>query len=535
MLDSILKTYSVGDNLFEMLLKFVFIYDDKSCAISSDIFRKHLNRFTVENIEDPKFDTKFPWDDLYYSAYQFRCNINDYEKTISHHIVFPYNRNAVYNLIRFIWKHKTLKARIQQVNVYVANDELFINNEKFADYVKELSNNLVTDLKGKNPLFDLNDLEVILQFFRQLYVCYNLLRINNRVVESFGDSIMNPEKAGESFNSVMAEVESLKVKNSLVLDFDELCIDENTLDNNIRLIEYPIYPISIFQKQKLFQGKRIYMFVGPSGIGKSMLLSNIAGEYLVDYKKKHFEETELIFYFTFENLVEETAARIFSNAYFRLGCQNTIDDVLKQNVGEVDREVLRNRIQEIGRKLVVVYLNPGLYGSNTLRGIIQHKCEVLNGRPFVVLVDFVDKMRSDTRQTANYAEHLELGQIIDQLKAMAADLDCPVITVSHLNSEGCKIAKEDIRRLNSSNVGKSLRKYENSDVVAFMDVEDSGLDQFSIMTFYFSKHRYCQVDRSPVIQRKYMPQYAYIGALTKDDKELMDSAESSSDFDVDMW
>ena len=521
MIDSILSTYNVSEQLFSNFVKFMFIYSDKNCALSSDLLKNYLDKYIVEDVN--KVEPDFSWDEFFAYSYQFRCNIDKYKNVISHHIVFPYNRKLVYDLIKFILSQKNLSTRIQQVYLYIKNNPQFVENEKFVEYVTNLAKSVVSDIKEKNPIFDLNDINSLFVFFKQLYICYHLLYMNTKIVSSFNDVLMTPEKSLDLFDTVIDELNNVKLKNIHRYDFDEICIDSKNLDDNIELIEYPIYPIGIFNKQKLFQKKRIYMFVGPSGIGKSMLLSNIAGEYLVDYKEHHTKEMELIFYFTFENLVEETAARIFSNAYYRLGCMNTIDNVLKRDVDPVDREIMRKRLEEIGRKLIITYLNPGLYGTNTLRGIISDRMEKFNGVPFVILVDFVDKMRSDS-QVQNSVEHLELGKIIDELKSMASDLDCPVITVSHLNSEGCKIAREDIRKLNASNVGKSLRKYENSDVVVFMDVEESGIDEFNLMNFYFAKHRYARID-SPVVQKKFLPQYAYIGNITSEDRKLLENAE----------
>lgn len=267
-----------------------------------------------------------------------------------------------------------------------------------------------------------------------------------------------------------------------------------------------------------FDKGRIYMFGGQTGGGKSTVLLNIIygmlkqtnGVYFSEYdiyKKNttsnstiqimskfvqnhvnnHQKDKKKIFlYYTLENTKEETAKRIMCrvglipstfwmlqqrdialNKLFRTkGYNFTIDDL------PTDMDIqLKQRIFNFAQMMNIVY-NKNQLGSIE---IIWHApysissydilldCKRYERQGYQVegiFVDYPDKMKA-TESTKSESDQpwLELGKIVDNLKALAAQVNVPILTVT-------QITRADNKATTAGKLGSSagsIQKEYNSD------------------------------------------------------------------------
>ena len=224
-----------------------------------------------------------------------------------------------------------------------------------------------------------------------------------------------------------------------------------------------------------FESGRVYMFLGMTGVGKSLLLLNIIYEMKKankNYKPKDPTKIPVIVMLTQENTVRETIQRLW--------------DV----VGNTD-DMTNYDIEEIIRKLTTegeLYLSADSpidivvkYKSNRSidTGYLYTLCEDLEDEGYEVIAlfqDHVKRIRSAYPQTDL---RIELGEVVNEMKVFAAIKDIPVITVSHLNRDAAKTIdagavgnKADITRmLGKANTGESLLMLDNLDCAFVINVE----------------------------------------------------------------
>lgn len=223
-----------------------------------------------------------------------------------------------------------------------------------------------------------------------------------------------------------------------------------------------------------FENTRCYLFLGITGVGKSLSLLNMAYQmkkHNKDFKPKDPTKIPCIVYLTQENTITETVDRLFKIA--------TGEDI--RNVSPEEAERMLKTTGELYLTddspidLIIKY-QPN---RSVDTGYLYTLTEDLEDEGYEVICMIQDHVKR-IRSVANQQDiRLELGDVINEMKTFAILKDIPVITVSHLNREGARVidaaptrTKSDMTRLlGKSNVGESLLMLDNVDYSGIINVD----------------------------------------------------------------
>lgn len=204
-----------------------------------------------------------------------------------------------------------------------------------------------------------------------------------------------------------------------------------------------------------FENTRVYMFVGITGVGKSVTLLNLIWQikkYNRDYKTKDPTKTPCIVLLTMENTVVETITRLFDIAVEEsMGMANySLDEVLRKLREEGELTLSGDNPIDI----VIKYKADHSIDTDWLYGMANDLED--DGYELICLVqDHVGRIRS----SMNYSEQrFELGQVVNDFKIFAAEKDIPVISNTHFNREAMKLVDDAMNRSLATDVTKKLGK-----------------------------------------------------------------------------
>lgn len=206
-----------------------------------------------------------------------------------------------------------------------------------------------------------------------------------------------------------------------------------------------------------FEPKRLYIFGGASGDGKSVLLNNFLVNAVNSPKNTNFERKNIYIYFTLENLIDESVVRMYC-------CLNDLEvgDFMKHYDKHKVQIMTRTKAWQLDNNSVVVmaYMPPTMTSVSDLTSYVDLvKSRYDNvGNVKAVYVDYLDLLRSG--QTFDM-HRLELGQVTIDMKVAAVLTDVPLITVTQLNKGGYN----DSEIPSLTNIGESMKKVEHSDFV----------------------------------------------------------------------
>ena len=217
-----------------------------------------------------------------------------------------------------------------------------------------------------------------------------------------------------------------------------------------------------------FESGRVYMFLGTSGVGKSITLLNIIYQikkYNSKYETKDPTKKPCIVLLTMENTVVETITRLFDLVIEgSRGMSNySLEEVIQKL--RTEGELFVNDSSPID---IVIRFKPNRSINTSYLYTLDDKLSDMGYEMICLVQDHVKRIRStDTIQDLR----IELGEIVNEFKTFAAEKEIPVITDSHLNREATRILEDAARRggqdlgklLGASNIGESMLMIDNLD------------------------------------------------------------------------
>ena len=241
-----------------------------------------------------------------------------------------------------------------------------------------------------------------------------------------------------------------------------------------------------------FENTRCYLFLGVTGVGKSLSLLNIAYQmkkYNKNFKPKDPTKIPCIVYLTMENTTEETVDRLFkmSTGMDIRNCNE--EDALKllQTEGEL-------YLTDDSPIDIIIKYQPN---RSVDTGYLYTLTEDLEDEGYEVICMIQDHVKRIRSVTNEQDVRLELGNVINEMKTFAILKDIPMITVSHLNRDGARVidsqssrTKSDLTRLlGKSNIGESLLMLDNVDYSAIIN-RDYDAEGNPYMVFKGIKERF---------------------------------------------
>lgn len=220
-----------------------------------------------------------------------------------------------------------------------------------------------------------------------------------------------------------------------------------------------------------FEKSRTYLILGVTGGGKSLVLLNLAYQIKLnnkDYVTEDPTKIPTIVYMTMENNITETVNRLFQlSTGISDMTQFELDQVLSmaRSEGKLDLNS-----KESGNIDIIVEYVPAKTKDTSYMMEMINRLESEGREVICFIQDHIKKINSSERGPKKELR-LELGDILDQMKVIAADKRIPVITNSHLNrdanrkiEEAASVNKmEKVRLLNRDNIGESMLMLDNVD------------------------------------------------------------------------
>lgn len=225
-----------------------------------------------------------------------------------------------------------------------------------------------------------------------------------------------------------------------------------------------------------FENTRAYLFIGMTGVGKSMTLLDIAYQikkYNKGYVPKDPTKTPCVVILSMENSVTETFQRLFQMAVGgEVNLQNYTPDEIMYML-KTTGELFLTDDSPID---IIIKFKPNRSEDTSYLYTLTEDLEDEGYEVICMIQDHVKRMRATTGQTD---VRLELGDVVNEMKTFAMIKDIPLITVSHVNRDGVRVIdssstgnKVDLTRmLGAAFIGESMLMLDNIDFGCILNVE----------------------------------------------------------------
>lgn len=183
-----------------------------------------------------------------------------------------------------------------------------------------------------------------------------------------------------------------------------------------------------------FQASALSAFMGPTGSGKSICLVNVGASCVLSGLN--------VYHFTFELSEAKTKARYDV-------CIGGASSEERRNKPEILDQALQ-AIKDKGTmgKLYVIQHSTGTASANMVRGSLNDYLLLGGPKPDVIILDYLTIMMPNNPENVDMKrDYAKLKQIAEEVRALAMDLDIPIITALQSNRNAAskeKISKEDI-------------------------------------------------------------------------------------------
>lgn len=382
---------------------------------------------------------------------------------------------------------KTFSIELLKENISTGKFKDYINlidslyeNDIQEEYIDNLFKMFSEKLKICQMVYDKNSFENL------------LFEINNDTHDSYKQTIEEWEKQiTKSYNSLMQVKRLEAISDAATLDllnddFNPVLTRFIQSHNEEKVVKTGFEDIDGQLPSKGLEKRRLYIFGGETGVGKSTMLANIITNAVVANSKKGEMQTYL--YITAENLIDESLIRFYcclteessdevterikTDPSFHYQMKQTIVDNLKNNNANV----------------IFCYVEPRKTTLPEIESIIDNVSQKTSLK--AVFLDYLDLIRSGTNQAE--LRH-ELGEVTLGLKQLAISYDIAMITATQLNRTGYNGGEATI-----TSIKESMRKAEDCDFVAFLQNpkepiikyrSDNGVIESQVVRFTILKSR----------------------------------------------
>ena len=220
--------------------------------------------------------------------------------------------------------------------------------------------------------------------------------------------------------------------------FDEVSSPESMITTGYNGIDYVTN--GGFPKN----GKCLCTFVAESGLGKSLIMSNLA----VNFMKEGL----------FPLIISlEMPEMIYGK---RIDAHISKEDIntLQHNVESAKKKIKDFHALHKNSNLIIKEFPPNTINCNNIQ-VYMDKLSSLGKHPDVLIVDYINLLNSNNRQESGMYERV--GDISRQLRALSYRYNIPVISASQVNREGFSTSDVDM-----SNVSESMGIVHTSDFLA---------------------------------------------------------------------
>jgi len=189
----------------------------------------------------------------------------------------------------------------------------------------------------------------------------------------------------------------------------------------------------------------LIIFAAPPGIGKSWALVNVGMAAVIEGKT--------VVHYTLE-LNDGYVGQRYDSVLTGIPVPN-----LKYNMEEVERQV-----KNLSGELIIKYWPTKTASVNAVRASLD-KLILRDKKPDVIIIDYADLIKGNNRKE----RHEELEEIVESLRGLGGQYECPVFTASQINRSG---ADDDI--ITGTKIAGSFSKLMTADFVVSLSrkIED---------------------------------------------------------------
>ena len=231
-----------------------------------------------------------------------------------------------------------------------------------------------------------------------------------------------------------------------------------------------------------YQPSRIYLYAGISGVGKSILLLNMAirgamsrlnqEDSIFSYGPTIDSEPQRVFlYVTCENYVYETWMRL----YFALTKTRKEELLTKLRAGSITSKDIQMEITRIlepyNCAIQIEYFPSNSISPGNIAALIQKYNRNPQSRVVkAVYLDYLDLLLPDEKEELRW---VDLGAITTRLKTISASFEIPIITATQLNREAYRKGKGGDKESDSGmeTISESIQKVFIADFGAIIQRE----------------------------------------------------------------
>lgn len=267
------------------------------------------------------------------------------------------------------------------------------------------------------------------------------------MVNEFKKHILNGAQLIQQNGDMSPVVEGLE--KALQINFDENLgtsfydIDD-TIEHFHRVMEglsTGISSLDVIMGGGLYK-KTLNVFAAVTHGGKSLIMSSIASHLLLVEKKD-------VLFITLEMPEKEVLKRIYANV---LNIDvNTFKSYSKEELKNIHQKAID---QGLGNLMVKEYPT-GTLSTNMLRGYIDRYFAKFKKMPDVIMVDYLTIMKANS-MNENTSEYVYYKKVSEELRALAMELDVPIVTAAQLNRSGFANGKEAGLDAVSSSLGIAM-------------------------------------------------------------------------------
>lgn len=225
-----------------------------------------------------------------------------------------------------------------------------------------------------------------------------------------------------------------------------------------------------------FENTRAYLFIGMTGVGKSMTLLDIAYQikkYNKGYMPKDPTKTPCVVMLSMENSVTETFQRLFQMA---VGGEVNLKNYTPDEIMYMLKTTGELFLTDDSPIDIIIKFKPNRSEDTSYLYTLTEDLEDEGYEVICMIQDHVKRMKATTGQTD---VRLELGDVVNEMKTFAMIKDIPIITVSHVNRDGVRVIdssatsnKVDLTRmLGAAFIGESMLMLDNIDFGCILNVE----------------------------------------------------------------
>jgi len=178
--------------------------------------------------------------------------------------------------------------------------------------------------------------------------------------------------------------------------------------------------------------------VAPAGIGKSFLLVNLGANVIKKGKN--------VLHYTLE----------LNEAYVGLRYDSVITGIANQEL-KYNIDTVKETVEKISGNLVIKYYPTKTAAISTIASHVE-RYRILGKEPDMIILDYADLLRGSGGGHKDY--RLELGNIYEELRGLAGQLDVPVWTASQANRSALQ---EDV--IQADKIAESYSKIMTADFV----------------------------------------------------------------------